>query len=928
MNNNTIQILITAKDAASSVLSSITDNLSAAGGTMMRWGAALTIATAGVAAALGTSAQAAVAYNESIVNTASALGLTTEKQQELSASLLEFGQGTRAGPQAVADAYYEIASGVADASTHMAILNASNKLAEAGNVDLKSTTSALISVMNSYSLKADDAGSITDILTNVVRKGVGTMADFASALPAVTSLSSSLGISFTDVGSAAAFLTTKGQTAAQAATQLRAMMVSLLNPNASMKKGLAELGYENGQAAIQALGLVGAMKALQNSQEAGTVGFAAMAGSVEALNGAIILGQDGFESFNQTFQETTAGAADAAAAIQNASPAAQLDLLRSTVSALQISIGNALLPVLNSLIAKVKPIIEQIITWVQANPELTGTILAVVSALVALGPILVAAGGAIAFLASPIGLVMAALGGLAFLLKDTLGPMISMFIGAVKSGTKPLEAVGDVIIATFGSTAFTQGIATALDNIQGGFDTLFGVIGNFGNILEQGGVSLAITSVVNAFAQMLGLVPSDGMLPGLQGFIEGIVNGVGSVVDFITGTVLPVLGQLANWFLTEALPVVVTFITDTVVPAIQGFFTWLGDAWTTIQPGLQQLADWFLNTALPAVVTFVQDVVLPAIQSFFTWLGNAWATIQPGLQQLADWFLTTAIPAVVTFVTDVVVPAVQGFIDILVSIWTTVEPVLSQLANWFIVDVMPQVVSFIQDTVVPTVQDIIDILVGLWDTVSPTLEVFANWFTQDVLPGVVSFINDTVIVGIQNLINLLTGIWELVRPGLEALRDGIQPILEAIVAFFQPVVDFVNTLITRITDLKGVAGVYQGAAQNASTAVGMVTSGQVSPGQFISALARAVGAEFGGPHALGVDFVPRPQFAMLHRGERVMTATENANYGSGGATFNFSEGSIVVNGNTQEEGAAAASGFFNRLKEIALSRDVVIAGGG
>jgi len=926
--NNTIEILINAKDAASSVIDSIGNRLQSAGGSLMKWGAALTVATAGIGAVLATSTQSAIKYNESITNTAAVLGLTTDQQKKLSDELLKFGATTKAGPQAVADAYYDIAGGVADATTHMAILEAATKTAEAGNTDLAGTTKALISVMNSYKLSAKDASMVSDVLTQVVGKGVGTMEDFASALPNVTGLANSLGVSFTDVGSATAFLTTKGNTASVAVTQLRAMMVALLNPNANMQKGLKELGYESGAAAIKSLGLVGAMKALQNSQEAGTDGFASMAGSVEALNGVISLTSGGFEEFNKTFADTANGATEAARKIQNSSPAAQMQMLQSTLSALQISIGNALLPALNGLFEKIKPIIDSVLEWVQANPELTGTIVGIAAALVGLGPILVAAGAAIGVIASPVGLVVGALAGLAFLLKDTLGPMIDMFISSVKSGTKPLQAIGDVILATFGKNEFTQGIAQALLNIQGGFETLIGVIGNIPNILQQGGIPEVIASIVNAFAQMLGLVNSDDMLPGLEGFVQGIFDGLGSAVDFITGTVLPALGQFANWFLTEALPAVVSFVTGTVVPAIQSFFTWLGNAWASIQPGLAAMADWFLNTALPAVVGFVRDVVLPAVQNFFTWLGNAWNTIRPGLEAFAAWFLTDAIPAVVGIVRDVVIPLIQHWIDILVSVWNTVEPVLSQLANWFITDVMPQVVSFIQDTVIPAVQHIIDIISSIWNIVGPVLDVFGKWFTQDVLPAVVDFINGPVTTAINGFINILKSIWDFVRPGLEALRDGIKPILDAIIKFFQPVIDFVNNLINRINDLKGLAGTYQGAAQNASTAVNMVTSGQVSPGQFISAFANAVGAEIGGPHALGVDFVPRPQIALLHRGERVMTANENANFGQSGMTFNFSEGSVIVNGNTREEGAAAADGFFTRLNELAASRDVMLAGGG
>lgn len=920
---NTIEILISAKDAASSVIGSIGDSLSSAGGSLVKWGTALTIATAGIGLALGNASQEAMKYNESITNTAAVLGLTGDAQQKLSDDLLDFSKNTRAGAQEVAAAYYDIVGGVADASTHMAILTAANKTAEAGNTDLGSTTKALISVMNSYKLSADGASMASDILTQVVNKGVGTMGDFASALPQVTGLANSLGISFTDVGSATAYLTTKGNTASQAVTQLRGMMVALLNPNANMKKGLEELGFENGQAAIKALGLVGAMNALKNSQEAGKDGFASMTGSIEALNGAIALGDSGFSDFNKTFAETAKGATDAAQAIQNSSPAAQLDLLNSTIETLKINIGNALLPSLNSLVQKVRPVIDSIIEWVKANPELTGTIVAVAGGLVTLGPILAAVGGAIMFIASPIGVIIAAVAGLAFILKDKIGPAFSMFQSAVKAGETPLNALGDTIKAIFGDNGVTKFISETLSRASDFIDYFIAVLngagGGFQNLLvvfEDG------SSIIGQFVQILtGMSETDSQAIGAN-----IITGIQGVISFITDVAIPALGNFVNWFINDALPAVVGFITGTVLPAVQNFFAWLGNAWASIQPGLQQLADWFLTTALPAVVGFVRDTVIPAVQNFFKWLSDAWTTIQPGLSALANWFINDALPAVVAIVRDVVLPLIQHWIDILVSVWTTVEPVLSQLANWFINDVLPQVVTFIEGTVIPAVQHIIDIISSIWGIVSPTLDILGKWFTVDVLPKVVDFINGPVTTAVNGFINILKGIWDFVRPGLESLRDGIKPILDAIANFFKPVVDFVNDLINRIKDLQGLAGTYQGAAQNASTAANLVASGQVSPGQAVSALWNAIQSEVSGNHALGTPFIQQPEIALLHRGERVMTANENAAYSNGqggGVSLNFAPGAVVINADTEAGGAAAGRGFYNEIEELLRSRNTL-----
>lgn len=146
-----------------------------------------------------------------------------------------------AGPQELADAMYDIVGGVADASTHMAILDAANRTAEAGNANLKATTQGLISVMNSYKFSATQAAFASDVLTQTVNKGVGTMDQFVSAISPIAGLAASTGVKFDELGAAMAFMTTKGATAAQAGTQAQGAITALLKPNAQMNELLGKV---------------------------------------------------------------------------------------------------------------------------------------------------------------------------------------------------------------------------------------------------------------------------------------------------------------------------------------------------------------------------------------------------------------------------------------------------------------------------------------------------------------------------------------------------------------------------------------------------------------------------------------------------------------------------------------------------------------
>jgi len=217
-------------------LGGFADGLTNVGGQVSALGGALSSLTAPLMGAFQGAVSASSDFNEAMTNVQAVTGKSNEEMARLSSELLAIGGNTRAGPQAVAEAMYDIAGGVADATTHMAILQAAIATANAGNADLAGTTSVLVAVMNSYSFGADKAGYASDVLSRTVAVGVGSMDEFAAALPLVTGYAKNLDISFADLGAQMAFLTTKGFSASQSATQLRAIMLAALNPNERRKK--------------------------------------------------------------------------------------------------------------------------------------------------------------------------------------------------------------------------------------------------------------------------------------------------------------------------------------------------------------------------------------------------------------------------------------------------------------------------------------------------------------------------------------------------------------------------------------------------------------------------------------------------------------------------------------------------------------------
>lgn len=190
--SQTLQIVIEAIDNASDSAKNVSSAFKDMGKDLITAGAGLGLAAAPAVGIFADAANQAVTFNEAMTNAQAVLGVTSDAMQGLSDDILNMGQNAREGPQAVAESYYDIVSGVSDASTHMAILQAAINTSEAGASELGGTTAALVSIMNSYGFAAEDAAMVSDALTATVGKGVLTMDELASAIPTVTGLASSL----------------------------------------------------------------------------------------------------------------------------------------------------------------------------------------------------------------------------------------------------------------------------------------------------------------------------------------------------------------------------------------------------------------------------------------------------------------------------------------------------------------------------------------------------------------------------------------------------------------------------------------------------------------------------------------------------------------------------------------------------------------
>lgn len=247
-------------------------------------------------AALDRQSKLAGAFDSSMRNIQSLTNESDESLARLGKTLLSVGGTSVAGPNAIADAYYNITSGIGDATVRLDALRAAVKLAESGQADLGAAATGLIGIINAYGTSAENISGLSDVFFQTLNKGKGEPGGFVTALSSVSGLSASMGIEFAELGSAMSVIS-KTQEEAVAATQLKAVMVALMKPPAELAQALKTLGYESGSAMVKENGLAASLNLLKQAMGGSDDKMAKALSSSEALQAALALTTDTYGAF-------------------------------------------------------------------------------------------------------------------------------------------------------------------------------------------------------------------------------------------------------------------------------------------------------------------------------------------------------------------------------------------------------------------------------------------------------------------------------------------------------------------------------------------------------------------------------------------------------------------------------------------------------
>ena len=420
---------------------------------------------------------------------------------------------------------------------------------------------------------------------------------------------------------------------------------------------------------------------------------------------------------------------------------------------------------------------------------------------------------------------------------------IRMKDGSANEALQSIKLDADEITQAFGeggdkaSQAFDQ-VINGLKNIEDPIQQNAAGVAIFGTMWEDLGKDavLALTDTENKFDETMATMDQlkEVKYDNLSDMFEALKRNVEMLVLPLGNALMPILTQVIQ-IINDNMPVIQGMIQQ-IAPVISQLFT-------SLLPPLMQL----VQTILPVLMQIIQQL-LP----FITQIIEA---ILPVLVQLLQMILPP------------IMQIVQAILPILIQL---LQPILSLL-----------------QPLINLLQPIINLFMTL---IQPLLELI-----NTVLPPIISLFSEIINFILPPLQTALSMVAEVLGGAFKAAFDAIQPILDNVIGIFQNIIDFIKNVFT---------GNWQGAWENIKNIFKNIAEGLgnifKAPINFIigiiNGFIRALNhikipdwvPGIGGfginiPEIpklkVGIDSVPEDDFpALLHKGERVLTKEENAEY--------------------------------------------------
>ena len=352
---------------------------------------------------VATSAAAIKVANDFEFSMASIVGLVgvaSEEVQAMEDDVRSMGKAYGVSATQAADALFFITSAGLRGADATGVLEQSLKASAIGLGETAVVADLATSALNAYGADVLSASDATDVMVATVREGKLQANELAGSMGRVLPLASAMGVGFNEVGAAFAALSRTGTDASEAATQIRGILSSLLNPTKQAEDALTAMGLSSAdlRQTIREDGLLAALGILAETFKGNEEAAAQVFGNIRALSGVLDLMGANVETTRQIFanMEDNVGDTDKAFQVMSSTGAFQVKQAMAQMKDSFLALGQAIIPVVLPVLGAVTKALNVLANGFNALPGPIKTIVTVLGGLVAAtGPLLVAVGLAV-----------------------------------------------------------------------------------------------------------------------------------------------------------------------------------------------------------------------------------------------------------------------------------------------------------------------------------------------------------------------------------------------------------------------------------------------------------------------------------------------------------------------------------------------------
>ena len=784
----------------------------------------------------------AAEFQEQMSTVQAISGATGDDLQLLSEKAKQMGATTKFTAKEAGEAMEYMAMAGWKTKDMMGGIEGVMNLAAASGEELAAVSDIVTDAMTAFGMAADgttngvsNATHFADVLAQASSNANTNVGMMGETFKYVAPVAGSLGYSLEDTATMIGVMANSGIKASNAGTALRSIMTRLSTDAGASSKSLGALGILTEKLGVQFYDSEGKTRDLAKVIGETREAWKGLTQEEQNNYAKKIAGQSGISGFLALMNAEQADFDKLAASINNADGAAkamadtkldnlngQITLMQSAWDALQVELGEMLLPVLTDLIKKATEVLGVVTTFVQKNPEMTKTIAKVVA-------------GLMAFRVGMLSLKLAGLTGASGIV-SLLQKLMELRIGFLESAAISTSFATKLKAAGSGVLKYFKGVGGALGGVLAGAGSKllslllkpFGNIGGaLGGILSKvGGIILnsplgSIGKVIASSFGKLGtlIAPIGNVLKTAFGPLGGLLKTALGPLGGIAGKFLPIIGVITtiiavvqilrknfdkvreavgNIFGEKGLEIfdkIVAVITN-VGETIKGVFS---DG--NIGAARDKINEIFGEKGVAVFDTFagVFQKIVTAAGQFVNFVSQ---NIVPVVEDIFNLLMTSVIPGIISGI-QAAAPVVMQIFQAIADFIAGIIPVIGS----FVAGLMPvisQIISFIQTNVLPIIGSIFNFIVS---TVLPAI---VSGIQQ--LGSIITTVLSAVLPVVQTV---FTTIWNVIQPIMQMILQVVQAVLPAVQAVFQSVFNTIGGIVSAFQQvlsgiIQFITGVFTG----------------------------------------------------------------------------------------------------------------------